>query len=69
MGDYEIERAEHREAAIDRMELRRDRGSWMQTFTGKRFFPMDPDPDEVDVLDVAHSLAMQCRYNGHTRKF
>lgn len=69
MGDYEIERAERREAAIDKMELRRDRGSWMQTFTGRRFFPMDPDPDEVDVLDVAHSLAMQCRYNGHVRSF
>lgn len=69
MGDYDIERAERREAAIDRMELRRDRGSWMQTFTGRRFFPMDPDPDEVDVLDVAHSLAMQCRYNGHVRSF
>lgn len=45
------------------------RGSWMQTFTGGQFFPLDPRADEVDVRDIAHSLAMQCRYNGHTRVF
>ncbi|MDQ7877339.1 HD domain-containing protein [Microbacterium sp. QXD-8] len=45
------------------------RGDWMQTFTGRQFYPMDPRPDEVDITDIAHSLAMQCRYNGHVRRF
>ena len=45
------------------------RGDWMQTFTGKAFFPFAPNEDDIDILDIAHSLAMQCRYNGHTQVF
>lgn len=45
------------------------KGDWIQTFTGKRFYPLDPKPEEVDILDIAHSLAMKCRYAGHTRRF
>lgn len=45
------------------------RGDWMQTFTGRAFFPMDPRPDDVDILDIAHGLSLLCRYNGHVRRF
>lgn len=38
---------------------------WMQTFTGRRFFPMDPKVEDFDILDIAHSLSLQCRFNGH----
>lgn len=44
-------------------------GDWMQTYTGKKFWPLDPRPQEVDIVDIAHSLSMQCRYAGHCRKF
>jgi hypothetical protein len=43
--------------------------NWMQTYTGKVFVYADPDPASICVEDVAHSLASQCRYNGHTRYF
>lgn len=43
--------------------------SWIQTFTGKKFYPLDPDPAQIDILDIAHSLAMQCRFNGHVKQF
>ena len=43
--------------------------SWMQTFTGRQFYPMQPRPEDVDILDIAHSLSMQCRYNGHVHRF
>ncbi len=46
-----------------------DRGRWMQTYLGIRFHPMDPVPEEVKLIDVAHALAQQCRFNGHTLKF
>lgn len=46
-----------------------DRGPWIQTFTGKQFFPLDPRPEDVCVEDIARSLAMKCRYGGHTRFF
>lgn len=45
------------------------RGDWMQTYTGRQFWPLDPQPDEIDILDIAHSLSMQCRYNGHCKQF
>jgi uncharacterized protein len=40
------------------------RGDWMQTATGKQFWPLDPRPEEVDILDIAAHLAKICRYNG-----
>lgn len=45
------------------------RGRWMQTYTGRQFFPMDPRSEDIDVADIAHALSMQCRYNGHVRRF
>lgn len=45
------------------------RGDWMQTYTGRRFFPMDPRAEEIDPLDIAHALSLLCRYNGHVDRF
>lgn len=44
-----------------------DRGPWIRTFTGRRFYPLDPRPEEVCAIDIAHALSMQCRYAGHSR--
>lgn len=45
------------------------RGDWMQTHSGLAFYPLDPAPEDIVPTDIAHSLAMQCRYNGHVRRF
>lgn len=45
------------------------RGDFMQTYTGKAFFPFDPRVEAIDILDIAHALAMQVRYNGHCKQF
>lgn len=45
------------------------RGSWMHTFTGRRFYPLDPRPEDVDPVDIAHALSLICRYGGHTTRF
>lgn len=45
------------------------RGDWMQTFTGRRFYPLDPRPDEIDPEDIAHALSLLCRYGGHVDRF
>jgi uncharacterized protein len=42
---------------------------WMQTYTGKRFMVGKPSLDDIDIIDIAHSLSMQCRYNGHCNLF
>ncbi|MEO5333464.1 MAG: phosphohydrolase [Magnetococcus sp. YQC-5] len=44
-------------------------GAWIQTFTGIQFWPMDARPEEVEILDIAHSLSLLCRFNGHCRRF
>lgn len=51
------------------MTITRSRGDWMQTFTGRAFYPMDPQPEDVIPADIAHALSLICRYGGHTIRF
>lgn len=46
----------------------RERG-WMQTYSGRRFYPLEPKAADVELVDVAHGLAMTCRYGGQCRVF
>jgi hypothetical protein len=39
------------------------------TFSGLRFWPLDPDPAKILIEDIAHALAHQCRFGGHAWKF
>lgn len=45
------------------------RGSWMQTFTGRQFYPLAPEVDDIDIADIAHALSLICRYGGHVDRF
>jgi hypothetical protein len=40
---------------------------FIETASGRRFQPLDPDPNELDIGDIAHALSNQCRFSGHTR--
>jgi hypothetical protein len=42
---------------------------WIETFTGKKFYFLDPANDQIDIKDIAHSLAFTCRYTGHSNRF
>jgi hypothetical protein len=44
-------------------------GDWIQTYTGRKFWTIDPRPEEIFIEDIAHALAMLCRYNGHCEEF
>src|SRR5665213_153577 len=44
-------------------------GNWMQTYTGKQYWPCDPRPEEVFIIDIAHALSQMCRYSGHCIHF
>jgi len=44
-------------------------GHWTTTFTGKKFHYLDPQPDEIDIEDIAHALSLTCRYGGHCKMF
>lgn len=43
--------------------------TWIETFTGKRVNPMHLDEELIDINDIAHSLALQCRFLGHCLTF
>jgi hypothetical protein len=45
------------------------RGNWIQTFTGRQFWPLDPRPEEIDIRDIAHALSLLCRFGGHVERF
>lgn len=44
-------------------------GEWMQTYSGRQFFPLDPRPEDICITDIAHALSMTCRYAGHCQRF
>lgn len=43
--------------------------AWMTTYTGKKFYPFNPNPDNIDIIDIAHGLALTCRYSGQCTQF
>jgi 5'-deoxynucleotidase YfbR-like HD superfamily hydrolase len=44
-------------------------GPYLQTVSGRRVNPFDPDPEQFDAGDIARALANQCRFGGHCRVF
>ena len=44
-------------------------GDWLLTFTGLHFYPLTPNPNDVDIEDIAHALSNTCRFNGHVSTF
>lgn len=49
--------------------MKQDDKDWMLTFTKRKVHPLDFKPEDVDLEDMANSLAKQCRYNGHIKGF
>ena len=45
------------------------KGGFISTYTGKKFYPLDPRPEEIDIYDIAHALSNQCRFAGHCTGF
>jgi hypothetical protein len=43
--------------------------SVFDTYTGKVVSAINFTEDMIDIKDIAHSLSLQCRFNGHVREF
>jgi hypothetical protein len=43
--------------------------SWIGTYTGEKFVFNNIEKNKIHIEDIAHSLSMLCRYNGHCKKF
>lgn len=42
-------------------------GTWLQTYTGKAFWPLDPRPEDICIEDIAYSLAGYRRFGAHAK--
>ena len=42
---------------------------WIPTYTGKQVTPFRPMADTIDLIDIAHSLSLTCRFTGHCKEF
>lgn len=49
------------------MDIKHD--DFIQTYTGKKFYLVNPTEDMICIEDIAHALSMQCRFAGHINKF
>lgn len=54
---------------MSKINIDKDRGKFIQTYTGKLFYPYDPQPEDICIEDIAHALSNMCRFTGHCRKF
>ncbi len=43
--------------------------SSITTYSKLRFDPIEPDPEFIKIEDIAHSLSLLCRANGHFKRF
>lgn len=63
---HEIGKKEPTRIAVGKQERI---GDWMQTSTGRAFWPLDPRPSEIHIEDIAAALSKLCRYGGHCKQF
>lgn len=45
------------------------KNSIIQTYTGRHIDPINPNPEDIHIKDIAHSLSMTCRYGGQCLRF
>ena len=43
------------------------RGPWIQTYTGRKFYPFDPQPEDINIKDIAYVLSGEYRFGGHCK--
>lgn len=41
--------------------------AYITTYSGKRFYPFDPKPEQIEIIDIAHALSRKGRWNDHTK--
>lgn len=45
------------------------KNDWIATYSGIKFYPLDPYPEDIKIEDIAHALSLICRYNGQCKYF
>ena len=39
------------------------------TYSGKKIYPLEMNEEDICLKDIAHALALKCRFTGHCKKF
>ena len=42
---------------------------WIQSRSGLKVHPLNPDPASIRLADIAHALGMTTRFTGHLDRF
>jgi hypothetical protein len=42
---------------------------FIETYTGRAFYPLNPRQEDISIIDIAHGLSLQCRYGGQITDF
>ena len=51
------------------MAMKQDRiDDYITTYTGVKFYPLNPRPEDVRILDIAHALSNLSRFTGHGKR-
>jgi hypothetical protein len=45
------------------------KGDWIQTYSGIKFYPLDPHLEDISIIDIAHALSNICRFTGQGSTF
>lgn len=56
-------------SVLDECGLFVDRPTAVTTYSGRVIDPVHPDPDDIDIEDIAHHLSQQCRFSGACDRF
>lgn len=43
--------------------------TFIRTYTRKRFDPINPEEELINITDISHALSLLCRANGHFKTF
>ena len=51
------------------MTMKQDRiDDYITTYTGVKFYPLNPRPEDISILDIAHALSNLSRFTGHGKR-
>lgn len=49
--------------------MSRANNEYIRTFSGRKFWALDPRPEDIELIDIAHALSNNCRWGGHCGPF
>jgi hypothetical protein len=54
---------------LEPFTVMRTEDNFIRTYTGKKFWPLNPVVTDICIEDIAHALAFECRFAGHCNRF